>query len=859
MGHFGKGLLNSNGEALLEFCKLFDFYLSNTHFQHKLCHVTTWESPERKNCRGPDGNPRRNPFRNQIDYILVPRSLIGQVQNSRAYSGIHTFTNHRMVILTIKLYIKPEYKSSKKSPPIDYAKLKEDTKIRADYKQRITEEMAKTETPENIQDRWDKIIRIEKDIASEVIGPKPKKRQRVEDPEIVSLSEHQRKLQNDINCSTDKDKRAQLKVERNQTMNKIHYLKHSAELKELDDDMSEIEKTADDSAKMFAAVRALQNRKPKEPLLLDKPDGGKTSNDEDHAEIITNYFRSLFQTSTAEELSNVPPMPMRKKFTPQEVTKAIGKLKNSKAAGIDELKAEQLKYGPEIIACEISDILNECASTGKHPREIKLGVLSALQKPGKPLGPCKSLRPIVLLSMLRKILAIIFISRVGDKIRSRIPLSQAAYTAGRSTTEHVLAFKLLAEKAITSEDYEVHLLLKDMSRDFHTVNRKLLMEDLRAILDPDELHIAKLLLEDVSLIVRCGSSYGEEFKTNIGTPQGDCASPILFTLYLANALQDQPKPEHDHTYSVQHKPKEEDPEDHTYSRTCHRNTTKEEDVTTSDIDAQYADDISYAAQNYHHIQTHKKDIPPKLEKRDLISNASKDEEFKVCRKYNPEECVNCSPCGRCLKCKKCKECIYCKSWKSCKLLGSMLETEADMKRRKVLSLEAMRNMEHHWRNSRNSIKTKMRIFNAYITPIALYNSHLWSMNTTREGTIDAFQRRLLRHAINIRYPRRISNESLYNITKEVRWSQAIAYRRLVWFGHMMRLPAETPVRRALKEAEIPVKLPRGRPKTTWLSSMKNQLAEAGMSWENAKVTAEDRESWREVTRGNRPLWAEVPV
>ena len=110
----------------------------------------------------------------------------------------------------------------------------------------------------------------------------------------------------------------------------------------------------------------------------------------------------------------------------------------------------------------------------------------------------------------------------------------------------MLAFKLLAEKAITSEDYEIHLLMKDMSRAFDTVNRKLLMEDLRAILDPDELHIAKLLLEDVSLIVRCGSSYGEEFKTNIGTPQGDCASPILFTLYLANALQDQPKPEHDH-------------------------------------------------------------------------------------------------------------------------------------------------------------------------------------------------------------------------------------------------------------------------------------------------------------------------
>ena len=56
--------------------------------------------------------------------------------------------------------------------------------------------------------------------------------------------------------------------------------------------------------------------------------------------------------------------------------------------------------------------------------------------------------------------------------------SQAAYTAGRTTTEHELAFKLLAEMTITSEDYEIHILLKDMSQAFDTVMRKLLIEDL---------------------------------------------------------------------------------------------------------------------------------------------------------------------------------------------------------------------------------------------------------------------------------------------------------------------------------------------------------------------------------------------
>ena len=38
------------------------------------------------------------------------------------------------------------------------------------------------------------------------------------------------------------------------------------------------------------------------------------------------------------------------------------------------------------------------------------------------------------------------IQRIQEKIKNRIPFSQAAYRVGRSTTEHVLTCKILAEK-----------------------------------------------------------------------------------------------------------------------------------------------------------------------------------------------------------------------------------------------------------------------------------------------------------------------------------------------------------------------------------------------------------------------------
>ena len=122
------------------------------------------------------------------------------------------------------------------------------------------------------------------------------------------------------------------------------------------------------------------------------------------------------------------------------------------------------------------------AKTGDYPKEVKTGILIPIPKPGKKQGPPQNLRPIILLSVLKKILAIIMITRTAEKFDSRIPITQAAYRAGRGTTEHVFTLKMLAEKAITSSNYEINILLLDMSKAFDTINRDLLMEDLKEVL-----------------------------------------------------------------------------------------------------------------------------------------------------------------------------------------------------------------------------------------------------------------------------------------------------------------------------------------------------------------------------------------
>ena len=73
------------------------------------------------------------------------------------------------------------------------------------------------------------------------------------------------------------------------------------------------------------------------------------------------------------------------------------------------------------------------------------------------------------------------------------------YQPGRGTAEQVLALKILIDKALTTKDYDLYILLIDMSKAFDTVNRKLLLQKLEQILQPDELHMLSILTNRLAL------------------------------------------------------------------------------------------------------------------------------------------------------------------------------------------------------------------------------------------------------------------------------------------------------------------------------------------------------------------------
>ena len=96
-----------------------------------------------------------------------------------------------------------------------------------------------------------------------------------------------------------------------------------------------------------------------------------------------------------------------------------------------------MKYAPDIATEKLCKTYKKMFEN--HCDEINIGKsnLIPLQKTNKKKEPLKNLRPINLLKTSRKILSIITLHRIQEKVKQYLSASQAAYRPKRSTGDIV--------------------------------------------------------------------------------------------------------------------------------------------------------------------------------------------------------------------------------------------------------------------------------------------------------------------------------------------------------------------------------------------------------------------------------------
>ena len=110
---------------------------------------------------------------------------------------------------------------------------------------------------------------------------------------------------------------------------------------------------------------------------------------------------------------------------------------------------------------------------------------------------------------------------------------------------------------------------------------------------------------------------------------------------------------------------------------------------------------------------------------------------------------------------------------TCKYLG-LLSTEADIQRRKYLTWQAYHKFKTTFNRRGITLDTKMKIFNhASIRNVMLCNSELGSTKKKIVKNIDAFQRRMIRFSLGVRWSMRMSIRELYRKSKQQPWSDTV--------------------------------------------------------------------------------------
>jgi len=137
------------------------------------------------------------------------------------------------------------------------------------------------------------------------------------------------------------------------------------------------------------------------------------------------------------------------------------------------------------------------------------------------------------------------------------------------------------------------------------------------------------------------------------------------------------------------------------------------------LDQQYADDIGWISNSKSKIDHINATIPDQLKDRKLIIKDSKTEYYNISRAGNSD-------------------------WKKCKYFGSYIGTDEDINRRKQLAIISFNKYKDILTSKIISLKTRVRLFNVYVTSIFMYNSELWYVSCNIINIIDTFHRNLLR-------------------------------------------------------------------------------------------------------------------
>ena len=137
----------------------------------------------------------------------------------------------------------------------------------------------------------------------------------------------------------------------------------------------------------------------------------------------------------------------------------------------------------------------------------------------------------------------------------------------------------------------------------------------------------------------------------------------------------------------------------------------------------------------------------------------------------------------------------------------------------------------------------MKLYRANVISVLTYGCETWQLKLKEEQQIESFHYQCLRKILKIDWRKHVSNIEISKVANIPSALQVIKRQRLKWFGHIQRMPRNRLPKKLLEWEPSNGATKPGKPKTTWKDTIKRDLMDMKITYEEAEAMARDRKQW----------------